>query len=214
MVITNRQSAAAHRQLSVRRLLLPVLFAAVTLTLALPASAGAHVDPKYRSEYTRTLDSYKRQFQRWSSGYVQLEGIVTDMSTQMRPLIGSTDPEDQADLQALEHQAAIGHTNQERLIEGWAKTLKASFASFKQKGLRWFDAKRERARFVKQADFLYNWCQILLTVGAYPGLSQAELLLSSGAVDLADKRVLEARDSAHTAETDFYDTWLTLRKML
>jgi len=196
-----------------RRMIIVLMVVAAGVLLALPAAAGAHVDKKYRAEYARTLDSYSKQFYRWETGYVNMETMLTDYADQIRPLIGSAEPNDQAELAALEHQAKITHDNQELVMKGWSKTLKTSFEGFRAKGLRWFDSKAERSRFVRQANLMQAYCGILLTVGAFPCLSQAALMLSNGAVDLATQKFLEAHDWSDTAERDFEEALAALRKM-
>ena len=196
-----------------RRMIIVLMVVAAGVLLALPATAGAHVDKKYRAEYTRTLDSYSRLFYRWETLYVNLEVMLTANANSIRPLIGSADPNDQAELAALEHRAKITHDNQELVMKGWAKTLKASFNGFRAKGLRWFDSRSERARFVHQANLMQTYCGMLLTDSAFPRLSQAALMLSNGAVDLATQKMLEARDWSETAERDFEEALAALRKM-
>ena len=98
-------------------------------------------------------------------------------------------------------------------MKGWAKTLKASFNGFRAKGLRWFDSRSEQARFVHQANLMQTYCGMLLTDSAFPRLSQAALMLSNGAVDLATQKMLEARDWSETAERDFEEALAALRKM-
>ena len=157
------------------RMIIVLVIAAVGALLAMPATAGAHVDKKYRAEYKQTLTSYTKMFYRYEDSYVGMEVSVTSLADQMRSLVGSTDPNDRANLLAMEHQAAITHTNLDKLIVGWNKTLNKAFKGFRAKGLRWFASRAQRARFVDKAVLVQSAFTYLLTVGAFPALSQAAL---------------------------------------
>jgi hypothetical protein len=133
----------------------------------------------------------------------------------MQPLIGDEDPVVRADLLGIEHQARILHGDLEMVMVAWDKTLDGSFHGFRIEAQRWFDAKRDRQRFLKQADLMGISFSYLLTVGACPELSQAALAPSNDATDLtpARQRIAKAADTAKTAHTDFREAPAALRKL-
>lgn len=197
------------------RMIIVLMIVAVGALLAMPAVAGAHVDKKYRAEYKQTLTSYTKMFYRYEDSYVGMEVSVTSLADQMRPLVGSTDPNDRANLLAMEHQAAITHANLDKLMVGWNKTLNKAFKGFRAKGLRWFDSRAQRARFVDKAVLMQSAFTYLLTVGAFPALSQAALMLSNDppAFDLEAQKIAEGKDAAGSAEKIFVEALAALRRM-
>jgi hypothetical protein len=210
----SHKPAALHGAIG-RRLIVIVMVAALGALLGVPATAGAHVDPKYRAQYKATLGSYDRLFHNYVRHFGLLEDSVTSLADQMQPLIGDPDPVARENLLGLEHMARIDHDNLEKLMPEWDKTLKKSFYGFRIKAYRWFDAKSDRRRFLKQANLMDIYFRYLLTVGAYPRLSQAALLLSNDPTDLtpARQKIAEAADAAATAHTDVHEVLAALRKL-
>lgn len=198
-----------------RRLIVVLLVAVVGVLLAAPATAGAHVDPKYRAQYKATLNSYDRLFHRSMADFGFQQAMITSLADQMQPLIGDEDPNARAELLALEHQAWIVQDNLNRVIPEWEKTLNKSFRGLRIKAFRWFDSKKDRRRYLKQVNLMDAYFRLLLTVSAYPGLSKAALILSNDPpdLDLARQRVAEAADMAQTAHTDVHEALAALRKL-
>ena len=210
----SHQPSALHSAIG-RRLIVIAMVAALGALLCVPATAGAHVDPKYRAQYKATLGSYDRLFHNYVRHFGLTEDSITSLADQMQPLIGDPDPVARANLLGLEQQAGSAHGNFEKLMPEWDKTLKKSFYGFRIKAYRWFDAKSDRKRFLKQANLLDIYFRYLLTVGAYPALSQAALLLSNDPTDLtpARQKIAEAADMAQTAHTDVHEALAALRKL-
>ena len=211
---SSRWVSALHSARS-RRLIVVLMVAVVGTLLAVPATAGAHVDPKYRAQYKATLSSYDRMFHRSMTDFGFQQALITSLADQMQPLIGNEDPVVRANLLGIEHQAWIVQDNLNRVMAGWDKTLKKSFYGLRIKAFRWFDSQKDRKRYLKQVNLMDSYFRLLLTVSAYPDLSRAALMLSEDPTDLgpARQKVAEAADMAQTAHTDVHEALAALRKL-
>ncbi len=211
---SSRKPSTLHSANS-RRLIVVLLVAAAGALLAVPATADAHVDPKYRAQYKATLSSYDRMFHSYMRSFELKQASITDLADQMEPLIGDADVVARENLLGLEHQAWIVQDNLNRVIPEWEKTLKKSFYGLRIKAFRWFDSRKDRKRYLKQVNLMDSYFRLLLTVSAYPGLSKAALMLSNDPTDLTPPRqnIAEAADMPQTAHADVHETLTALRKL-
>jgi len=136
-----------------RRTIVVLMVVAVGALLAVPATAGAHVDKKHKAQFRHALDVYGLTIGSWSHDFTLDLAMLTDMERQMRQAL-SADPPNLENLRAIEEDAGRLH---DMLNSSWKSAkpkMDKAIDRFYAKSLPWFKTKADRSR-------LHQWTQAL-----------------------------------------------------
>lgn len=132
---------------SARRRMVVVLIAVTAgMLVALPGTASAHVAKAHRASFRHSLNVYHSQFYGWESQCDTLKDELTSIRDQMLPLIGSQDPSDQQQLQALETAAQTLHDINTTWLSKSRPNIDKDITTYYVDRLTWFKSKADRTR--------------------------------------------------------------------
>jgi hypothetical protein len=180
---------------------LPTAIVAVVLSLACllalaPARASASVQTKHRSEYLQLLRDINSRNADKADALNEVKKTLIIIETDMKPLIGSDDPEDQAQLQGDEAWAAITMTTADTVAKEWDANVEA-IEAFHATARRWFEQPADKAAFDRAATQYRLGTEAMVRQAGYirdaaKALSNADLDGFSTASRLANKSRLYA----------------------
>ena len=123
-----------------------ILVAAVAgALLVVPATANAHVDKSHKKAYSRTLKRWNKYDDDYWHSLGVLRGELNSIGAAEKPLIGSSDPTDQATLKMLEGEASAA-AGEEKDVAVPERALQKEVAGFYKRAKNWFADRADRLR--------------------------------------------------------------------
>jgi hypothetical protein len=144
-----------------RVVVLAAIVCVLSLGLALPAAAGAHVRGKYKTEYKRELAKMQALFDTSARTFTATQASIDATATAMRGMLG--DPAQAEALRALEQSAgsASQRMTDETMPDAWM-AVETVFSSYLGNASRWFVSLRDRVRFTGAASTMKQTFSLLV----------------------------------------------------
>jgi hypothetical protein len=199
-----KPSSRAHGRLAT----VILVVVAAGLLLAVPATASAHVNAKHKKAYKATIEGIGKMYMEQETAFDKAESRLNQIEAQMEPLIGSTDPDQQAQLASLKAEAGIENLYLKSWEQG-EKPLAEEIHGIGLSMLPWFKAMADKRLLVKGTKGVETVFHQLggdgfsMLAAAATDLQKANLEIGyTNHIGLADRGKAEARKTWTHAMTE------------
>ncbi|HEY5472500.1 MAG TPA: hypothetical protein VIK32_04830 [Candidatus Limnocylindrales bacterium] len=206
-----------HRRMSLfgangRRMIAVLMVVAVGALLAVPATAGAHVNRHHKAELKKSLSVYSLAMKHWQQDANGCMAMLNDMDNQMTQLL-SADPKDLEALQAIEETAGRLHDEWNVLWKSSKPRMDKAIDGFYSRSRPWFKTKADRSRLHTGTRALKAGFDMLLSDG-WDNLALAALALHDENLTECGHKTFQAGADLMDAQNRFDTGMGDLKKLL